>query len=538
MTMNEFTEERQEEAIIGIGPISQPKVGENKGLDGGGGGGGSAENEKPKQPIAVAITEPEETGSDATGTEPAETEDAETTGTTGATEAPADETSAPTEGPVGLQIWHDHDRNPETPIAQAGDTIDLGKVEKDQTYQLEAVGEGNNSVKWFSSDEKIASVNDMGLVTFTGEEGEVIITLFPKEDATHSDSVTISTRAETLVDTTEIMTAEEEAGPGLLEGKGLLLAIIGGLLVLAALAALLARSLSQKKKNEKRPRPQMHLDQDGEHTAVQSGPVRTDLTVPAEDAVSAVQPMNGIRAGVYQALGARKDQQDSYGMTDPALYAQQGVLALVADGMGGLANGKAVSSALVNTFLGEYRNLVDREQPQDILVKLSISANQRINQMLMGADRSGSTLVSVMIREGLLYFLTVGDSRIYLYRGGALLQLNREHIYQEELVVKAANCQVPLSQVTGDRQAHALTSFFGSGSITYLDRNYEGIRLVPGDRLMLCSDGVFGTLSQAQMERAMEYDVRTAAETLKNMVLDAGKPHQDNNTCVILEYLG
>ena len=259
---------------------------------------------------------------------------------------------------------------------------------------------------------------------------------------------------------------------------------------------------------------------------------------PVEDTVTAVQPMSGIRAGVYQAIGARKDQQDSYGMTDPALYAQQGVLALVADGMGGLANGKAVSSALVNTFLGEFRGMVDRETPQDTLIKLSISANQRINQMLIGADRSGSTLVSVVIRDGLLYFLTVGDSRIYLYRGGALLQLNREHIYQEELAVKAVNCQVPLSQVTGDRQAHALTSFFGSGNITHMDRNYEGIRLVPGDRVMLCSDGVFGTLSQAQMERAMTNDVRTAAEVLKEMVLDAGKAHQDNNTCLILEYLG
>lgn len=520
MTMNEFTEERQEEAIIGIGPISQPKV---KGFFDPS-SGGDKESDKHK-----------------------------------------------TQSALMLEIYHDHDGDETTEVEPVDEPIAVNVVDG-YTYQLEAGGSGSDNVFWSSATSNIATVDEKtGLVKFTGEEGEAVIHLYPNDNSGEiADSVTFIVTAgtpmnatqpsegsqgkeiegttaptatqepmETITEVTmEPVPMGEETQPGLLEGKGLLLAIIGGLLVLSALAALLARSASRKKKKARRPRPQMHLDQDGEHTAVQSGPVRTDLTVPAEDAVSAVQPMNGIRAGVYQALGARKDQQDSYGMTDPALYAQQGVLALVADGMGGLANGKAVSSALVNTFLGEYRNLVDREQPQDILVKLSISANQRINQMLMGADRSGSTLVSVMIREGLLYFLTVGDSRIYLYRGGALLQLNREHIYQEELVVKAANCQVPLSQVTGDRQAHALTSFFGSGSITYLDRNYEGIRLVPGDRLMLCSDGVFGTLSQAQMERAMEYDVRTAAETLKNMVLDAGKPHQDNNTCVILEYLG
>ena len=257
-----------------------------------------------------------------------------------------------------------------------------------------------------------------------------------------------------------------------------------------------------------------------------------------DDATYVSQPNAGVRSGVFQAIGARKDQQDSYGMTDPALYAQQGVLALVADGMGGLANGKAVSSALVNTFLGEYRNMGEYGKPHETLLKLAISANQRINQMLVGQDRSGSTLVSVIIRDGCLYFLTVGDSRIYLYRNGALLQLNREHIYQEELAVKAMNCQVPLSQITGDRQAHALTSFFGSGCINHMDRNYEGIRLVPGDRIMLCSDGVFGTLSQAQMEYALSKDVKTAAEMLKDMVREAGKAHQDNNTGIILEYLG
>jgi len=401
--------------------------------------------------------------------------------------------------------------------AQEGNTLDLDGVLTD--------GEVPEFVEWESSDETIATVDENGLVTFL-KEGNVTISAHQMSDDTEEASILCSSSVNFTV------AAPEPAGFSLSSGIWPIILIV--LLSVAIVILLIQRHIQEKRrkaaqKRRKQRKAQEHSED--EHTAV-------NLAAAADDAEHVVQPHAGVRSAVFQAIGARKDQQDSYGMTDPALYAQQGVLALVADGMGGLANGKAVSAALVNTFLGEFRTIAEYGKPQDALIKLAISANQRINQMLIGQDRSGSTLVSVIVRDGCLHFLTVGDSRIYLYRGGALLQLNREHIYQEELAVSAVNCQVPISQVTGDRQAHALTSFFGSGTIKHMDRNYEGIRLVPGDRIMLCSDGVFGTLTQAQMEYALSHDVKTAADLLRDMVRDAGKAHQDNNTGLILEYLG
>lgn len=246
-----------------------------------------------------------------------------------------------------------------------------------------------------------------------------------------------------------------------------------------------------------------------------------------------------IGAAVYQHIGAREDQQDSYGVTRPELYNQQGVLAVVADGMGGLANGKAVSSAIVRTFADHFPQISGYyAQPQDVLLDLTIRANAQVNQLLRGADRSGSTLVAALLRNGYLHFLTVGDSRIYLYRGGALLQLNREHIYQEELAVKAINQTVSMAQVRGDRQAHSLTSYVGIGRIPCIDRNDEGVKLVKGDRILMASDGVFGTLTQEQMEQALTLSVTEAAKTMGALIREADKPYQDNNTLVILEYKG
>ena len=249
-------------------------------------------------------------------------------------------------------------------------------------------------------------------------------------------------------------------------------------------------------------------------------------------------PKAPVSAAYFQDIGARDDQQDSYGMTDISQYSQYGVMAVVADGMGGLANGKAVSSALVRTFVEGFGVVAAYPKCSDALLDLAIRANEQINRMLQGQERSGSTLVTALVKNGLLYFITVGDSRLYLYRGGALLQLNREHIYQEELAVKAVNRQVSIQQVSGDRQSQSLTSYFGIGKIPCVDRNHEGIKLLPGDRLLLSSDGVFGTLSVEQMEQALSLPLQEAAQTMGKMVRDAEKPYQDNNTGLILEYQG
>ncbi len=238
-----------------------------------------------------------------------------------------------------------------------------------------------------------------------------------------------------------------------------------------------------------------------------------------------------------QGIGARDEQQDSFGISEltEADYQERGLLAVVADGMGGLSNGKAVSSLLVRTCLNSFYN---QRSPMtgDILLEMVTTANHQVNQMLQGKDRSGSTLVAATIQNGYLDYLTVGDSHIYLYRGGGLLLLNREHIYREELAVKAVNRAVPPYQVTADPQAKSLTSYFGIGRLPRLDRNCERIKLINGDRILLCTDGVFGTVSQQQLEQALSKPLQEAAETIERTIEAAARPYQDNYTAILLEY--
>lgn len=262
-------------------------------------------------------------------------------------------------------------------------------------------------------------------------------------------------------------------------------------------------------------------------------------TVPASTATAVTTGGVEVKTATLQAQGSRNDQQDAYGisdLSDPTTYARQGVMAVVADGMGGLANGSVVSNLLVRVFLQGFQSGAAYMQPQDLLLDLATRANMQVNQMLRGAERSGSTLVATTIRNGYLHFLTVGDSHLYLYRGGVLLQLNREHVYQEELAVKAVNRYVSVSQVHSDPQAHSLTSYFGIGNIPIIDRNVDGIKLISGDRIILCSDGVYGTLTREQMEQALQKPLDEAANIMGNMIEEAAKPYQDNYTAVILEF--
>lgn len=311
--------------------------------------------------------------------------------------------------------------------------------------------------------------------------------------------------------------------------NGMVLAALG--VILALLVAVL---LGTRKK--KVTQIQQDVPTVPEEPAAPEEPTGTASEAPP--AAAPEEAPRGIQAAYHQHIGARKDQQDSLIYSDPAEYFQRGQLAVVADGMGGLANGKAVSSTLVRVYDEGFRRADPRQNSADLLLELAVRANSQINQMLRGQERSGSTLVAAVVKNGYLHFLTAGDSRIYLCRGGGLIQLNREHIYQEELAVKAVNQAVSLSQVRGDRQAHSLTSYFGIGRIPALDRNDEGIKLISGDRILLASDGVFGTLSAAQLEEALRHSVNEAATMIGDMVRKADKPHQDNNTAVILEYLG
>lgn len=238
--------------------------------------------------------------------------------------------------------------------------------------------------------------------------------------------------------------------------------------------------------------------------------------------------------GTLQNIGKRSGQQDSFNVVNCAA----GTLAVVADGMGGLSDGDKVSRKIVSTMCADAAR-IQAGNTDNVLCQMVAHANQEVNRMLGAAKqyKSGSTLLAVLVEKGHMQWITVGDSRIYLYRGGSLIQINREHIYRVELLQQAINGKTTFANALRDPQSERLSSFIGMGELKHVDICLERIKLQSGDRILLMSDGVFNTLSNAEIASVIRSsgDASAAAANLEQRVLQKGAPNQDNFTCVILE---
>jgi serine/threonine protein phosphatase PrpC len=239
-------------------------------------------------------------------------------------------------------------------------------------------------------------------------------------------------------------------------------------------------------------------------------------------------------------IGNRESQQDSFGVSDLSnkkRCAEKGVFAVVADGMGGLAGGAEISAIVTSYMLNYFSGSTLQSKIPGLLLDMLYGANKEVRNYLNNNDKqqSGSTLVAAIIKDNILHFLTVGDSRIYLCRGGSFILLNREHNYGSELDEKAARGEISLEEARCDSQRNALTSYIGQEEIVHVDRNIRPIMLLPGDRIYLMSDGIFGTLTEDEILATAAPDIFETAIRLERAVLNKGKKNQDNFTSVNIE---
>lgn len=243
--------------------------------------------------------------------------------------------------------------------------------------------------------------------------------------------------------------------------------------------------------------------------------------------------------GCLRNIGQRPDQQDSYAVSDwhdPALCAERGILLTLADGMGGLSNGAAVSRLLVDAMQEAFLSRPLDTGPASWLLELLGEANRKVNAFLEDKEPSGSTLVAALLKGSQLFHLTVGDSRLYLARGGGLIPLSREQNYGRKLDLMLLKEIMPPQAIATHPQRRALTSYVGMGDLEGVDRNTIPVTLLPGDTLLLLTDGVFTTLSEQEIAAALSPSAETSAIRLERLVLEKHKPRQDNFTGILYRY--
>jgi serine/threonine protein phosphatase PrpC len=235
--------------------------------------------------------------------------------------------------------------------------------------------------------------------------------------------------------------------------------------------------------------------------------------------------------GAATHAGLRRRVNEDSHLACPPLF-------LVADGMGGHEAGAAASAVVVEEFaelcgerslgIHDVRSALDR-------------ARRRVHGLMPGdgaAHRSaGTTLSGVVIADvgGVGYWLTVnvGDSRTYRYSAGVLEQISVDHSVVQELIDAG---ELDVVSAARDRRRNEITRAIGAGSDGEPD--FWLVPAEPGDRILVCSDGLSGELDSERLRRVLSEtdDPQEAATRLVHEAMVQGG--RDNITVVVVDAVG
>lgn len=259
-----------------------------------------------------------------------------------------------------------------------------------------------------------------------------------------------------------------------------------------------------------------------------------------EEVYALIEDFVQLVPSTYQHIGDRESQEDAFALSDlmdRKIVVEKGVLAVVADGMGGLDYGEEASRVAVKVFLRECLTGEEGEPTSERLYRALLTANAAVFDSAYkdGIEVNlGTTLVAALVHKRELHWISVGDSRIYLFRNKLLMQLNKEHIYQNKLMEEVENGILNMSEAENHPEGSYLTSYLGLPELTEVDRSRKPLLIEPGDRVILSSDGLNNTMSTYEIEQFFSSGDQLTAEALVNRALEKKQLHQDNITVVIL----
>ena len=228
----------------------------------------------------------------------------------------------------------------------------------------------------------------------------------------------------------------------------------------------------------------------------------------------------------------RENNQDAveYGvLNDTTQYA------VVCDGMGG-ANGGNIASKIAVELIGSrirdaYREGTGQVSPEHLLTSAMATANVGVydraqkDEVLSGM---GTTVVAVITAGTTAYISHVGDSRLYLYRNGELTQVTRDHSVVQELIESG---QITEEEARSHPRKNYITRALGVKSEEYGES--DELSLYPGDRLLLCTDGLTNEVNKAEMEHLLTLPMEEATQSLIRAALDGGG--MDNITVALMD---
>ena len=211
-------------------------------------------------------------------------------------------------------------------------------------------------------------------------------------------------------------------------------------------------------------------------------------------------------------------------------------LFFVADGMGGHAGGEFASALSSQRIAQIDANYATPDDAGAAMLNVILEANQALTETVANHPElsgMGTTFSGMMFVEDQAMLGHIGDSRIYLYRGGSLRQITKDHTFVQRLVDLGRI--TPAEALVHPRRNVIMRVLGDTNEVPQLDAEVMDVQ--PGDRWLLCSDGLCGYVSDEIIERNLgsSESAQEVTEVLIGEALEAGAP--DNVTIVIVDVL-
>lgn len=257
----------------------------------------------------------------------------------------------------------------------------------------------------------------------------------------------------------------------------------------------------------------------------------SDIRLPISDAP--------IMMKAFRAIGDRAGQQDYFIYDNTEHDADVGRLAIVCDGMGGMQGGEIASSTCAELIMQSYYQVGATDDICELMSHLAVEADKKVYALTDAKGKkmeSGTTLVCVSVYKDVAYWISVGDSRIYLYQNGGLHQLTRDHNFRIVLQQQCNDGLITQEEVDTCPEREALISYIGKGGDLLIDRGELSFATENDGILILCSDGLYKGLSDSEIAQIVSQNLHNTEALPKLLVeaaLAADTGYRKDNTTVL-----
>ena len=248
---------------------------------------------------------------------------------------------------------------------------------------------------------------------------------------------------------------------------------------------------------------------------------------------------------IAATIGARRRQEDCSGL-DPepprSREGSPGLLAVVADGMGGAPAGDQASQLVVDAFISGY-GVAEQASAAERLHFALEHANQTLGEKIRvnaaeltgeHGESAGCTLIASLFFADRYFWLSIGDSLILRYRNGRLERINPLHVYAIELDELVRRNRISAAEADAHPDRLALTSAVLGAAIEQFEQGEEN--LLANDILLLSTDGI-DTLDEAELTGiclAHQQDANEIARAIIQRIDAAERAGQDNATVFVV----